>query len=175
MCEIYSKLIMKTPEPRKTPERRQWRRSGVFIVNFEQISHIALRIWVRENPYSGLFFHSIYANIWIWIFLHNVKEKFIKVLPGMQGIWEKGWLWLWFNTPFPKLCQRLILRLIFRIALFSTKSVFVNNFNQPFYKAVSDFIDRNKVYRYLKQGNPWMYVYCAMITVFFIYLILSVS
>ena len=24
---------------KKTPERRQWRRSGVFIVNFEQISH----------------------------------------------------------------------------------------------------------------------------------------
>ena len=23
----------------KTPERRQWRRSGVFIVNFEHISH----------------------------------------------------------------------------------------------------------------------------------------
>ena len=26
----------------KTPEQRQWRRSGVFIINFEQISHIAL-------------------------------------------------------------------------------------------------------------------------------------
>ena len=24
----------------KTPERRQWHRSGVFIVNFEQISHL---------------------------------------------------------------------------------------------------------------------------------------
>ena len=24
----------------KTPEQRQWHRSGVFIVNFEQISHI---------------------------------------------------------------------------------------------------------------------------------------
>ena len=26
----------------KTPERRQLRRSGVFIVNFEHISHLAL-------------------------------------------------------------------------------------------------------------------------------------
>ena len=26
----------------KTPERRHWRRSGVFIVNFEHISHLAL-------------------------------------------------------------------------------------------------------------------------------------
>ena len=36
MCEIHSKLTM------KTPEWRRWRRSGVFIVNFEQISHIVL-------------------------------------------------------------------------------------------------------------------------------------
>ena len=28
-CEIFSKLTI------KTPERRHWRRSGVFIVNFE--------------------------------------------------------------------------------------------------------------------------------------------
>ena len=36
MCEICSKLTI------KTPEQRQWRRSGAFIVNFEQISHIVL-------------------------------------------------------------------------------------------------------------------------------------
>ena len=35
-CEIFSKLII------KTPERRQRRRSGVFIVNFENISHLFL-------------------------------------------------------------------------------------------------------------------------------------
>ena len=34
--EICSKLTI------KTPERRQWRRSGVFIVNFEKISHLVL-------------------------------------------------------------------------------------------------------------------------------------
>ena len=33
-CEIYSKLTV------KTPEQRQWSRSGVFIVNFEKISHL---------------------------------------------------------------------------------------------------------------------------------------
>ena len=27
----------------KTPERRHWRRSGVFIVNFEHVSQIVLR------------------------------------------------------------------------------------------------------------------------------------
>ena len=35
-CEICSKLTI------KTPERRHWRRSGIFIVNFEHISHLAL-------------------------------------------------------------------------------------------------------------------------------------
>ena len=32
----YSKLTI------ETPERRHWRRSGVFIVNFEHISHLVL-------------------------------------------------------------------------------------------------------------------------------------
>ena len=35
-CEICSKLTI------NTLERRQWRRSGVFIVNFEHISHLVL-------------------------------------------------------------------------------------------------------------------------------------
>ena len=35
-CEICSKLTI------KSPERHQWRCSGVFIVNFERISHLAL-------------------------------------------------------------------------------------------------------------------------------------
>ena len=34
--EICSKLTI------NTPERRQWRRSGVFIVNFEHISYLVL-------------------------------------------------------------------------------------------------------------------------------------
>ena len=35
-CEICSKLTI------KTPERRHWCRSGVFIVNFEHVSHLVL-------------------------------------------------------------------------------------------------------------------------------------
>ena len=35
-CEISSKLTI------KMPERPQWRRSGIFIVNFEHISHLVL-------------------------------------------------------------------------------------------------------------------------------------
>ena len=37
VCEFCSKLAM------KKPELRHWCRSGVFIVNFEQISHI---VWI---------------------------------------------------------------------------------------------------------------------------------
>ena len=35
-CEICSKLTL------KTPERRYWRRPGIFIANFEHISHLVL-------------------------------------------------------------------------------------------------------------------------------------
>ena len=35
-CGICSELII------KTPERRHWRHSGVFVVNFEYISHLVL-------------------------------------------------------------------------------------------------------------------------------------
>ena len=35
-CDICSKLMI------KSPERRQWRLSGVFIVNFKHISHLFL-------------------------------------------------------------------------------------------------------------------------------------
>ena len=35
-CEICSKLT------KKIPEQRQWRRSGIFTVNFEHISHLVL-------------------------------------------------------------------------------------------------------------------------------------
>ena len=36
MCEICPKFTI------KIPERRRFRRSGIFIVNFEQISHLVL-------------------------------------------------------------------------------------------------------------------------------------
>ena len=46
--QIYSKLTI------KTPERRQWRRSTVFIVNFEYILHLALVFTVKfEHVIAG--------------------------------------------------------------------------------------------------------------------------
>ena len=61
-CEIRSKLTIKTPEP------RQWRRSGAFIVNFEHISHHALVFIVNVEHVIGgwvvsLHRHFHYPNI----------------------------------------------------------------------------------------------------------------
>ena len=56
MCEICSKLTTKAPQRRQIFffnkvagiqsatlfKKKYWRRSGVYIVNFEQISHIVL-------------------------------------------------------------------------------------------------------------------------------------
>ena len=46
-CDICSKLTI------KTPERRLWRRSGVFIVNFEHISHLFYYFycWLWKSKY----------------------------------------------------------------------------------------------------------------------------
>ena len=48
-CEICSKLTI------KTSERRQWRRSGVFIDNFEHILHIVLVFVNFEHVNTGWF------------------------------------------------------------------------------------------------------------------------
>ena len=40
MCEICSKLTI------KTPKRRQWHHFGVFIVKFEHISHLSYSVSV---------------------------------------------------------------------------------------------------------------------------------
>ena len=43
----------------KTPERRQWRRSGVFIVNFEHISHLVL-VFLLLNLIAELMVRPLY-------------------------------------------------------------------------------------------------------------------
>ena len=58
--EIYSKLTI------KTPELRHWRRSGVFIVNFEHISHFFLFLLFALNKYmiAGLC-HQNFHQKWL--------------------------------------------------------------------------------------------------------------
>ena len=51
-CEISSKLTI------KTPEQRQWRRSGVFIVNFTHISHLILMFQMLTSNASWVSYSS---------------------------------------------------------------------------------------------------------------------
>ena len=62
VCEICSKLAI------KTPERRHWCCSGVFIVNFKQI--LSLNMWqVPSNKklFRKMFFTKLF---WPWSFLY---------------------------------------------------------------------------------------------------------
>ena len=58
-CKICSKLTIKTPERRQW---RQWRRSGIFIVNFEQILHLLLVLLGYLILFTSIMIHfsSIY-------------------------------------------------------------------------------------------------------------------
>ena len=50
-CEKCSKLTI------KTPERRHWRRSGVFIVNFKHMSHLFLEfllLTLNKYMFAGI-------------------------------------------------------------------------------------------------------------------------
>ena len=57
--EICSKLTV------KTPERRQWRRSSVFIVNFEHISTPCFSVYIPhfEQVNSGSF-KAHFSTLW---------------------------------------------------------------------------------------------------------------
>ena len=54
-CEICEKLIL------KTPERRYWGRSSVFLVNFEHISHLVLMFLLKNL--KNLHFKCVLSNL----------------------------------------------------------------------------------------------------------------
>ena len=79
-CKICSKLTI------KTPERRKWRRSGVFTVNFEYISHLVLVFSLstlsRKMPDGMLIFKLFSLSYYSWIIrisklltLHTQSKK----------------------------------------------------------------------------------------------------
>ena len=56
-CEVCSKLTI------KTPERGQWHRSGVFIVNFEHIFIHTSSIFEHTSSISIANFEQVIADI----------------------------------------------------------------------------------------------------------------
>ena len=71
-CEICSKLTI------KTPKRRQWRRFGVFIVNFEHISHLCSSVSVVN-------FEHVIAG-WVLTMVFIAVHNQIKLKPALQEI-----------------------------------------------------------------------------------------
>ena len=99
-CEICSKLTI------KTQERRQWRRSGVFIVNFEHISHFVLVFLLltlsRQTP-TGF---DRFLTVW----LANIFQKAVKLIAKENQVFllflerffrlNFGKIWCSFKNPF---------------------------------------------------------------------------
>ena len=84
-CEISSELIL------KTPERRHWRRSVVFIVNFEHIPHLVLVFllltWVGKCRMGWLLF------IFSALYRENGTSDTAAMTLSKAAKWV-GWLFL---------------------------------------------------------------------------------
>ena len=82
MCKICSKLTI------KSPERRNWGRSCIFIINFEQISHIVLAfplLTLKKLMQTSRYFSSrqslfldtrSYLNAWLSTLLYVFSMNF---------------------------------------------------------------------------------------------------
>ena len=83
-CEICSKLTI------KTPEQRQWRRSSVFIVNFEYILHLLLAfLFLNLNislPAGNDIFEQSYLFLQLlWFAKLNLSFYPIKIITRDDG------------------------------------------------------------------------------------------
>ena len=104
-CKICPKLTI------KTSERRQWRRSGVFIVNFEHISHhvlVCLLLLGATNYQWGYFVQGNCASCLVnvrWSILFNIVRNWNHTTfkSYMAGTGPFGWFlvilsgvgWFW--------------------------------------------------------------------------------
>ena len=65
-CKICSKVTI------KIPERRYWRRSGIFIFNFENISHLVLVVLLLTLPVGLLLLlYRLCSEKHVCIFFRN--------------------------------------------------------------------------------------------------------
>ena len=81
-CEIWSKLTI------KTSEWRHWRRSGVFIVNFEHISHLVLVFPLltlsRQMPADLFSVSKLSESVACYTCMGLMREE---VLSGLVPLW----------------------------------------------------------------------------------------
>ena len=91
-CEMYSKLSL------ETPEWRHWRRSGVFIVNFEHIPHSSVTIVDWELVFVYLIkCKESYSQVFYKV---RFQRNIAKLKPGIWSfvskvIWSEC-LWSWW-------------------------------------------------------------------------------
>ena len=89
----------------KTPERRQWRRSGLFIVNFEQVSYLTLMFLFLTLStdmlagVKGILHHPVssfsHLRAFSWSLCHGWTNNIARIwpiclAPSLQLIWSNG-------------------------------------------------------------------------------------
>ena len=75
MCKTCSKLTI------KAPERRHWRRSGVFIVNFEQVLHTVLVFLVFDfEKINAIWILTLLKFLFTWKKLATNFKAYIHYL-----------------------------------------------------------------------------------------------
>ena len=89
----------------KTPERRQWRRSGLFIVNFEQVSYLTLMFLFLTLStdmlagVKGILHHPVssfsHLRAFSWSLCHGWINNIARIWPiclepSLQLIWSNG-------------------------------------------------------------------------------------
>ena len=79
-CEICSKLTI------KRPERHHWRRSGVFIINFEHISLLVLVfLLLTGSRYMPAGYVYVHVHIWESGGLNLRKRFLLKLMENIFG------------------------------------------------------------------------------------------
>ena len=69
-CEICSELTI------KTTERHQWRHSGVFVVNFEHVSHLVLSVFIVNFEQVNAGLKNKYSHYFVATLLKNFLKSF---------------------------------------------------------------------------------------------------
>ena len=87
--EICSKLTI------KTPERRQWHRHGVFVVNFEHISYLFLEfllLTLNKEMWAGLEQREPWQGLLIFKFDDAASEFYAADSTHRYSVWETQFL-----------------------------------------------------------------------------------